>query len=359
MKDLELQNENILLVDYSNLVARTFYAFNTMTADGLHSGMYFGTLKVLANKIKKHNISRVFICMDKKPYWRTLVLPEYKAGRKGLASSLGDTYESYIEQINDLNTTLNHLQFDMFAHKGYEADDIIAAAVYKYKKNNNVFIYSSDHDFLQLIDKNVTFIKPKMKVNDIIYNERNFEEMMKMTPQEYLDILCFSGDPSDAIPSVFGVRDGDEESGYYWKNPPRVFSEKKAIAILSSKYNTVENLLEGKINPVKGVGPKTNELFLTADTKKLKEAFERNKKLINLLNGDDKLEGMSNIPNQFSPKDVKISVAKHFFSKYECNTLHISDDWPFFVADGGKGNGKMIPVVNKNNFSSLLNRRKK
>lgn len=353
--NLNIDGKNILLVDFNNLIARTYYAFNTTTTTGIHSGLFFGTLKLLINKISKHNIDKVIVCMDRRPYWRSLILPEYKATRKGFADSLGDNYESFKEQSEDIQLCLGHIDFDIMSFRSFEADDLISALVYRYKNNNNIFIYSGDHDFLQLVQNNVNFVRPKANGNDLIYTNDNFKEMVGVTQETYLQTLIFAGDSGDEVPSVFAVKNGTQEEGYYWEEPKRVFSENKAMAILS--VNKVENLLEGKINPVKGIGQKTYDLFLKADKSTLLKNYERNKKLVDLTNGKDKFEAILNVQNDFTQKEVKISVITHLFSKYECNSLKIISTWPY-ITDRSSAQSE-VPKINKNNFASLLSRVKK
>jgi len=345
--------KNALIVDFSNLAARAFWAVNLKTSDGRHSGLVYGMLRMLFNKIQGLNITSVYICMDRKPYWRNLVFPEYKKGRRKSQDLMGDYYDDYIEQLEDMNRLLPALGFYCLAYKGMEADDIAAAFVFKFKDQyDNLYTYSGDHDWFQLVGGKVKHIQPKIKSDDIIISENNFSEIVGVKDTNtFLDILCFAGDHGDAIPSIFATRNGTEEEGYYWEEPARVISESKIKKILASPYNETKNLLEGKINPVKGIGPKTEILFSKISDIQ-RERFKINKKLINLQNGKEKLEALRELKNEFEIPKHNENMLAHIIQKYELSSVRITKDFPYYYINIGKYKEK--PVINKSKFMNLL-----
>lgn len=349
----------ILLVDFSNLIARTFYSFNVRTSTGISSSMFFGTLKVLYNKIKKFKINEVYICYDKKPYWKKTIFENYKSNRRGLEESLGTTYEEYIEQSNDLKLLLPNFGFKCMSYPSFESDDLIAALSWKLSKNkdNEIFIYSTDHDFFQLIDDNVKVLKTT-KGKDIIIDKNNFFEKTGIINTElFKNILAFSGDGGDNIPSIFAKRIVNEDNTETWVDPPRIISFSKVSKILSSPHNSVENLLNGKINPVKGIGGKTENLFIKINEEQ-REAFNRNLKLVSLQDGGHKydiLEENKALLKIEIVEEPKKELIKHLLQKYECDTISVDNVFPFYYIIDNK---TYIPKIDKNNFLNMMKKAK-
>lgn len=349
--------KNILIVDFNNLIIRCHFTFSLSTSDGKNSGMFYGVLKMLDNKIRRYKIDKCIIAFDKKPYWRKLIFPEYKHGRTGMANLIGEGFiEDFYEQLDDLKNILPNLGFYCFSYDGWEADDIAAAFSWKFSKNNNIYLYSGDHDWIQLVRPNVTVVKAKTKIQDEEYTLDNFEDMVGVSPEDYVEVLSIAGDGGDYIPSIFANRIEDE-TGVYWKNPPRIISENKVLRILKNPYNTVENLLNKKINPVKGIGKQTEDLFLNI-TKKELDAYNRNKKLVNLRDGEEKYNSIISNKNEFENIQIKYSkkIVKNYFDKWECKNLYLKaedDTWPYYYSIEHNKRTETVDI-DKNNFLNLL-----
>lgn len=88
--------------------------------------------------------------------------------------------------------------------EGFEADDIIASAVKKFK-DEDVFIrvVTHDKDLYQLIkDNKVEIYSPAKKIS---YNEEGCFEKYGVYPSKIRDFLAIVGDASDNIPGVKGI----------------------------------------------------------------------------------------------------------------------------------------------------------
>lgn len=352
--------KNILLVDYSNLIARTFYSFNTRTSKGIMSGMVYGTLKILYTKIMKYNIDDVYICYDTKPYWKKTIFENYKSNRKGLKDSLDSVeFAEYIEQSNDLKKILPYFGFKCISYPNFESDDLIAAFCWKLKSNkdNNIFIYSSDHDFYQLIDDNVQVLKSKNN-KDILVNKNNFFEITEIpTTELFKYVLAFAGDKGDNVPSIFAKPIKQENDIIIWKDPPNIISFNKISKIVTSPYNSIENLLNGKINYVKGIGKKTEDLFINI-TQEQKEAFQRNLKLVDLQDGGHKFEILENnksLINIKTKENTDEKLVNYIFEKYECTTFSIAKSFPFYYINNVTINK---PKINQNKFFEIMQKNK-
>jgi len=168
--------------------------------------------------IKKFNIDKIVIAKDcpRCQIWRTSLFDKYKGNReenyKKTNFQGGKVFKrSYEEIIPDLIKKKN---FKLMKCKCLEADDLIAICVKKFKKNknNNLWVVSSDHDLLQLIDENVTLINAKMKS----YNNKSYG-----SPEKDVFMKVILGDKSDNIPKVFN-RVGE-------KTALKIYDDKKLL----------------------------------------------------------------------------------------------------------------------------------
>jgi 5'-3' exonuclease len=208
---------NILIIDLGYYNFYRFYATkqwykSANPDDKFEDGYDWSQNEVFWNKffkmfistiekyIKKFKIDKVIIAKDCKrcTIWRTLLFKEYKANReenyKKTNFQGGKVFKKSYEKI--IPELLKNDNFKMIKCKSLEADDIIAICVKKLKKNknNNLWVVSSDHDLLQLIDENITLMDAKMKS----YNHKSYG-----TPDKDVFMKVVVGDKSDNIPQVF------------------------------------------------------------------------------------------------------------------------------------------------------------
>lgn len=126
-------------------------------------------------------IDNVYFCFDKVS-WRKFYYKKYKdlfINRPDY-DRISDGYKSNRkidndkkEQVSELvkfisNNTIYNLSLcvkgiNFVSVEGLEGDDIIAYLTYKFKKDNDVFIWSNDSDLHQLLDNNVCILGPNDK----------------------------------------------------------------------------------------------------------------------------------------------------------------------------------------------------
>lgn len=341
----------VLLVDYSNLAARAFFSHNLHNSKGEHSGMVFGALKMLKSKITRYGIDSVIVALDSKPYWRTLVLPTYKAGRRknfGLDSADG---EDFNRQFGDIKKILSSLDMKVVSSPGMEADDIIALSCAFRKDEDEYFIYSSDHDFSQLVGQKITVLRGSEK--DPIVDVSNVNEHTRgVGPERYPELLALTGDPTDNIPSVFAEIDGTAEDGYFWREPKVTGLAGKTAKLMLT--NSTENLLSGKVNSAKGVGGKIPELFLSFSEKNM-ENYKRNLKLVNLREPHASTMTISVKAEQNRNPGMFLEYMK----RYDCRSIKESDSFPYFYipSEQIKSTGRI--EVPKTSIASILGGRSK
>jgi 5'-3' exonuclease len=194
---------------------------------GMNKGEYsaiFNFFRGLRPLIEKFNPDKTYFVLEGMPVKRLKADPEYKGQR------VYNNKDNFSEQRKEIVRILNnYFPIQIVKHDDYECDDIIGFFANKFK-NENVTIISSDTDFIQCINENVTLYNPVRKKN------------LEKPDYDYVLWKSLKGDASDNIVGFKGVGD------------------KKAMNLCENK-----NLLES---------------FL--DTEEKKEKLEHNKFMIKL-----------------------------------------------------------------------------
>jgi 5'-3' exonuclease len=130
--------------------------------------------------------------------WRNELFPNYKTNR---ANGPEDGFMGgpFFQMVYEENLFIQGGARSILKHPKLEADDCIAISV-KYLLNNyptcNIFIITSDKDYLQLAQERV-------QIYNLAY--KKLTEQKSSTGNPECDLFCkiLMGDPSDNIPSVF------------------------------------------------------------------------------------------------------------------------------------------------------------
>lgn len=179
-----------LLIDGSNLMHRVYWVTSKTNTNTVH--MFMNSIKKIYNDWMP---TKIYIAWDSK-----LVKGEksfrrenddYKQNRD--KSTWAKVYE-HEETIKDVCESLGIYNI----YPGVlEADDVIHFLA-KSVKGEKVII-TTDHDMLQLVDKNTCVYNPVRKMT---YTDGNFEELTKVSMENYIHYKSLIGDKSDNIPGV-------------------------------------------------------------------------------------------------------------------------------------------------------------
>ncbi|MFA5422770.1 MAG: DNA polymerase I [Phycisphaerae bacterium] len=137
------------------------------------------------------------VAMDsKEPSFRTKMYKEYKAHRPPMPDDLP-------AQIKRIEQILDAMNIPVLRCSTYEADDIIGTLADRASKLGiDVYICSKDKDMLQLLDGRIRTYD--IKTGDV-YDSAAMMQEMKITPEQFVDVLTLQGDTSDNIPGVADV----------------------------------------------------------------------------------------------------------------------------------------------------------
>lgn len=223
--------KKLIVIDGNSLLFRAYYAtaFNgeiMHTKDGFPTNAIFGfnnMIMKLVSSLKEGDLFFVSFDTGHKTF-RHEEMETYKAQRKPVDEALIKQFKPAREYLDALNAF--HYELD-----GYEGDDL-AGTVAKMgsRENLDVEIYTSDKDYLQLIDDHIAIQMIRKGLKDIVrYDAATLKETMGLEPDQIRDYKGLMGDSSDNIKGIPGI------------------GEKTALKLLS-EYHDLENIIANMQN---------------------------------------------------------------------------------------------------------------
>ena len=208
-----VEGERIIMIDGLNLFFRNFAILNLVNPDGVHIGGLGGFFRSLGAMIRQMQPTQVYVIFDGagSSNNRKNLLPEYKSGRDLQRITNWDAFDNKddeddakVDQMVRIIQYLKTLPVKVATLDKVEADDIIAylSNVIPQKKEDKVFIVSSDKDFLQLINENVIVYRPMEKE---YYTTDTVVEKFKMSPNNFILYKTLMGDNSDKVAGIKGL----------------------------------------------------------------------------------------------------------------------------------------------------------
>ena len=208
-----------LLVDGSYLLKRSYHgAKDTTTSAFGHIGGLYQFMTTTRKMIKEHMINKVILIWDGEGggIYRHRIDKNYKANRKNkewfkkiemTGAELRREKakdESILKQRKRIQAYAEELFLRQIEVDDIEGDDLIAAYCLEHNNKEEMFIYSNDRDFAQLLDLNITIIFPNLdrpvtKTNYMMYFNHHYSNALIMK------IIC--GDSADNIIGTGGLKD--------------------------------------------------------------------------------------------------------------------------------------------------------
>lgn len=236
-----MENGKILLIDGSSMLTSNFYGtvpreyykakteeekeevYKSLmqTSDGIYTNAVYTTLKMLFYIIRSCNVKYMAIAFDvSRNTFRKELCSDYKGQRKATPDPLRS-------QFVLMENVLQRLGIPVLMSETYEADDLVGSLAEKLKKNDHVYLWSKDRDYLQLVDDNVTlwmalndkFAEEKLYSTCNIqkenwmpdkvfpYTPERVKKIYDIYPDQIVDWKAMSGDPSDNIKGIPGISD--------------------------------------------------------------------------------------------------------------------------------------------------------
>ena len=152
-------NKDIFLIDAMALLYRAYYVFirsPRITSKGENVSALFGFVYSLMSLMEEYKPEKIIVVFDSEtPTFRHERFAEYKAERE-------PTPKPILTAIPKLKKILKAWGIPMIQINGYEADDVIGTLAVKLTgKSYNVYIFSPDKDYIQLLNSpKITLLKP-------------------------------------------------------------------------------------------------------------------------------------------------------------------------------------------------------
>lgn len=261
-----------LLVDSPYLLRRSFEgAKNVYTPSFGHIGGLYSFLTTVRMLVKDHRINKVVLMWDgeNSGKQRYFIDRNYKANRTTKEWQYKiqlNEYELKREKEKEVSLLKQKKRIQAYAEELFlrqievdeiEADDLIAEYCLKYNNKEEIFIYTNDRDFSQLLDLNINIIfgnigEPVNKINYMMHFEHFYRNA--------LTVKIIEGDVADNIEGISNVGE---------KTLLKYFPE------LKYKHLSVNDIYKGAI--------KINKQRLSENKKPLKA-------LENIVNGTKRLK---------------------------------------------------------------------
>ena len=203
----------LLLLDSFALAFRMFYAYAKnplVNKDGLDVSLVHGYWGAVLRILAKHKPTHFAIVTDVgAPTFRHELYPEYKANR-------GPMPEEMAKQMPLLEEIIRASGLPLLSEKGYEADDVMAAAAeVAYKEGfEQILLVTKDKDLSQVVNDRIHLFHLEKGADGIDFG-----------PEQIRDYLALMGDSSDNVPGVAKV------------------GPKTAVQLLQ-EYGSIDNLYE-------------------------------------------------------------------------------------------------------------------
>lgn len=160
------------------------------------------------------------------PTYRHKLWPPYQGGRH--------FDPEIVAQLNVLPELCRAFDFGVGKAAGYEADDVIAAAVAaEVAEGGSCLVLTNDRDSYQLVSDRVTVLTKVARVPELVrIDPLAVEAHFGVRPEQVADFKALAGDSSDGIPGARGV------------GP-------KSAAALLTKHGDLQAVLEATEGPLR------------------------------------------------------------------------------------------------------------
>lgn len=197
-----------ILIDANSIIRRCIGVTGSadLTHRGRHTGGLYMAWQMLAGIVARFPGARIAAFFDDGvPVQRTQAIPTYKEDRKRKRIAEGLAREKLFAQVGAFGELLKCLGVTVTKVRGFEADDLVAAAAkMRTTSGSACVVVSSDKDLFQLVRYGVS-------VWDVgharLLDGLNFQKEIGLSIEYYLLYRVLCGDASDSIPGVKGCGD--------------------------------------------------------------------------------------------------------------------------------------------------------
>lgn len=198
--------ESCLIIDGHNLLFRMFYGIpgSIRSANGTEIKAVVGFVSGLFKYINKFSPDNIMVVFDSETSIidKSNDYADYKSNRINYADVPEN--ENPFTQLPYIFQVLSYLKIPYKESKEYEADDYIASFCEHYRNQYKAIIVSTDQDFFQLVDDNISVFNPN-GVEGTMYTPSKIYEKLGVHPNQIIEYKSLIGDKSDNIAGIRGV----------------------------------------------------------------------------------------------------------------------------------------------------------
>ncbi|MGE3961985.1 MAG: 5'-3' exonuclease H3TH domain-containing protein [Dehalococcoidia bacterium] len=193
----------LLIVDGDNLAHRAYHSTpkTVRGADGRAINAVVGFFGMLSNLWLGVQPRAIFVAWDTLavPTYRHELWPDYQGGR--------EFDPEILEQLELLPGLCAAAGCGVGKAGGYEADDLMAAAVREeLADGGSCLLFTSDRDAYQLVSDRVQVLASKRGVSEMDrIGPAEVVERLGVLPEQVPDFKALAGDSSDRIPGARGI----------------------------------------------------------------------------------------------------------------------------------------------------------
>jgi DNA polymerase-1 len=193
----------LLVIDGDSLAHRAYHALPPIAgADGRPVNALVGFANLLLQLWDGERPRAVLAGWDtsKEPLYRHALWPAYQGTRR-------DFDPQIVEQLGRLPGLVSALGGFNAKAAGYEADDVLAAAVrLEQQAGGTALVVTSDRDAYQLVSDSVTVLAPQTGGRPPArIGPPQVVERYGVKPAQVPDFIALRGDPSDNLPGAPGI----------------------------------------------------------------------------------------------------------------------------------------------------------
>ncbi|MEW5894709.1 MAG: DNA polymerase I [Candidatus Omnitrophota bacterium] len=313
-----MSEKKLYLLDAHALCYRAFYAIKGLTnSQGQPTNAVYGFTNTLRKILNDFHPEYLAVCFDKDGKgFRQTKYADYKIQRPVMPEDL----RSQMPLIHDV---VRAYALPVLEISGYEADDLIAAAVKMFAgRDVDVMVITDDKDLFQLVNQHVKVYSPR---KEQLLGDNDVYEALGVQPRYISDFIGLAGDSSDNIPGVAGIG--------------KVTAQKliNEFGDLEKIYNSLDRISSGSL--VKKLQDQKTEAFLSRELAQLRDDAPINVMLQDLQIGRENSEKLYELFTQLE------------FHRFAAD---LKPAEPGFEADKGK---HLSPISKENFFCDVRNKK--
>ncbi|MCX7795164.1 MAG: DNA polymerase I [bacterium] len=193
--------ERLLLIDGSGIAYRCYFALPRLSnSKGFPTQAIYGFANIMFKILDEISPNYIAVAFDTPaPSFRHETYREYKAHRQAMPDEMSI-------QIPYIKKLLKAMSITILECPGYEADDVIATLVHRFKNELEIFVISGDYDLLALVDEKVRVLVPRKGITEVeTFDIKAVEEKLGVLPHKIPLFKALAGDTSDNIKGIEGI----------------------------------------------------------------------------------------------------------------------------------------------------------